>query len=1012
MAETVFLTIDVIKQAASVANSFAQYTKSVKDAPKVVKSITLEVNILKGILEYLGATIEGDIDPTNKASLEECLNSCRGTLSELEKLVAPEDKDDSDSSDSSSHGKTASVFRSLKATREKRTPSPFNNPNLSDAMGVSKLVSPFEELRFPVSNLTFRTNMDSSQPLPVRTATPQPRQSSMSLRRRLKWPLVRQGKAEKLLKELERQKSQLNIAIQADNLSNLAVISNAVKDVEAVLNDNEKRRILSWLKPKIDMREFHAEQHDKQEDETCTWITERDQWREWLEGVKAGPDSYERFIWIFGIPGAGKTVLASFLIDAIGTSCKATGYSFYYCHHERNQDETLHFLRWIISDLSRQIGRFIPKELEELSKGENFSIPGLMSCFLAISQRFAQNGSRVFLVVDAVDESRKPRERFLKQLIEIGTNPMYNNVSLLMTSREETDIKAMMTGGEEDEVPSSKKVLHTHITMSNAEVMHAIRKYVKKQFGKNNKFKIWPPDFRTKVEETLARNARGMFRWVACQVDIIERLYLDQSRVMAALNNLPETLFDTYARILEGIQPEERAFARTALALICSNTSNIKSADVLVQASLHNVRHGAMHMYDVRALEGILGCLIKVTPLRVKPQHIFKREDDGLCLQKVNIAHYTVREFLFAPSKDGDDKPRPAGEFALTDLDIRMLEMQVVFNGLQQWGRNRPANQRNPSRYEEHCLEMSDWALRGDRRNLIVRFQSVFDSVVPCLRPDAEHVKSLRSERLRKRFTKWRKLCAFGEYEDGTRRRVRHETSTLASLVLLRWPEFAQKLLRGAGWERLTPERKQMVWTDEFTIDAGIDDSLPPTFEKGEPVSLLRLCVSWKRLEFLEIFIEAGANFVNEPNIVFVALEHPYSEDGDDGQMTGQLLKMILESGADPNPPGFLYTPLQDAVHRLEEGWVQSLLLECRDANAIGDPNGTHPYNIIEEMAWHKQHPLEICRTAKPHWKGGDGLEEQIEKSRKQVHLLLSQYGAGRPVPGAAEPEVIELDDS
>ncbi|KAI1457122.1 hypothetical protein F4805DRAFT_467607 [Annulohypoxylon moriforme] len=1020
MADPVFLTIDIIKLAASVATSFVDYAKSVKDAPKVVRSITLEVNILKGILEFLGTTLEGGVGPECNAALVECLESCGATLSELEKLVLPqsEDKDDSDSSSSSSHSKAKNFFRHFKPSKS-RPPSPFNNPNPPNEENMGNLLDPLKKLKIPDAKPAFRFKVDSSQAPVMRAATPPVKQSSMSLRKRLKWPLVHQRKAEELLKKLERDKSQLSIVVQADNFASIVEMSSTVKDVEAILNDNEKRRILSWLKPKIDMHDFHSEQHDKQEDETCEWITASHGWRQWLNGGSLEPDGYERFIWIFGIPGAGKTVLASFLIDAIGTHCRATGYSFYYCHHERNQDETLHFLRWIVGDLSRQIGRFIPQELEELSKGENFSISGLMDCFLLVSRRFKQEGRRVYLVVDAVDESSKPRKRFLDVLIQIGTDPDFRHVSLLMTSREEPDIKAAMTGGEEDESAPSCGVRHTAITMSNIDVMLAIRTYVKKQFAKNERFQTWHPDFRTRVEEELARNARGMFRWVACQVDIIERIYIDKDRVMEALDNLPETLFDTYARILEGIPSEQRAFARTALALICSNTSNIKSADVLVQASLHNVRHGAMHMYNVRTLKEILGCLIKVTPLRRKPQHIFKREDDGLNLQKVNIAHYTVREFLFAPSKGGDDKPRPAGEFALTDTDIRTLEMQVVFNGLQQWGRNRPGNQRIPSRYEEHCLEMSDLALRHDRRDLIVRFPNVFEAVVPCLRPDSEHIKSLRNERLRRRFTRWRKLCAFGEYDNdaapattGRRSSVRQETRILVSLVLLRWPEFAQKLLRGPPWERLAPERKHAIWSDEFTIDASIDDSLPKTFVRGEPVTLLRMCVSWKRLEFLEMFIEAGANFVNEPDIVFVALENPYGDDGDDGQTTGQLLKMILERGADPNPPGFLYTPLQDAVHRLEEGWVQSLLLECRDANAMGDPNGTHPYDLVEDRAWHKQHPLDICRTTKPLWQGSDGIEDQIEKSRKQVALLLTQYGARRPVPQAATPVVINLAET
>ncbi|KAI1094657.1 hypothetical protein F5B19DRAFT_482112 [Rostrohypoxylon terebratum] len=995
MADAVALTLDIIKLAVSVATSLTQYIRSVKDVPKVVNNIALEVAIMKGILEYLGTTLEGEIGPGSRGRLQEglaiCLNECRETLFDVEKLVVPENESDSDSSSSSSRtqvqGSRTNAPTPAESKKGSKPDSPFNHPAKRTGLNsINNLLPPLNAVINPEPKQAYRYSVKPGGEVPVRTATPTTKKVSMSFRSRLKWPLVNQRKADEMLRRLERQRAQLSLAVQADNSTNITEIRASVENMKAVLDDNEKRRILSWLKPNVDMYEFHAEQHDKQEDETCEWIIGSQGWRQWLDGGPFVQSGYKRFIWIFGIPGAGKTVLCSFLIDAIGMHCQATGYSFYYCHHERNHDETIHFLRWIICDLSRQIGRFIPPELEELSKGERFSIPGLMSCFSAISKRYMQQGRRIYLVLDAVDESRKPRERFLDVLIRIGTDPDFRHVSLLMTSREETDIKRAMDGYEDDRLSPGSDRQHTAITMSNADVMLAIR-----------------------------MDARGMFRWVACQIDIIERLHLDTKRVIAALKSLPETLFDTYARILEGIPQEQRAFARTALALICSNTSNIKSADVLVQASLHNVRHGAMHMYNVRLLKKILGCLIKVT----NPQFIFKHDDDGVALQRVSIAHYTVREFLFAPPKGGDGQPRPAGEFALTDTDIRMLEMQVVFNGLQQWGRNRPPNQRSASRYEEHCLEMSDSALRGDRRNLILKSPSVFHSVMECLKPNGKHVKSLRNERLRRKFPKWRTLCAFNELDNATasttagrKSAVMKETGILASLILLQWPEFAKKLLRTPEWEGSTSENKNAVWTDEFTIDTSMDESMPKTFNKNEPVTLLRLCVSWKRLEFLEIFIDAGANFAEEPDIVFVALRNPYGDEGDDGQTTGQLLKMILETGADPNPPGFLYTPLQDAVRRLEESWVQSLLLECRDANAIGDPNGAHPYDLVEDKPWHRQHPLDICRTTRPLWEDHDGLDDQIAKARKQIELLLIQYGACRLTrTNRNAPAVIDLAD-
>lgn len=481
---------------------------------------------------------------------------------------------------------------------------------------------------------------------------------------------------------------------------------------------------------------------------------------------------------------------------------------------------------------------------------------------------------------------------------------------------------------------------------------------------------------------------------------------------MEALGDLPETLFDTYERILGTTQ--ERAFARTALTLICSNTTNIKSADVLVQASLHNVQHGIIHKYTTETLKDILGCLIKTTDIKKRPTSLFRRDEEVMPLQKVSFAHYTVREFLFAPPRLNGT--RPAGEFAVSETDVRKLEIQVVFNGLRQWGRNRPQGQKYPTRYEEHCLVMADQALRGSRRGIIVNDQDLFDSVVACLIPGSPHIKALTNTNIRQKLKGWRKLFMIDTISqqappNNKTRDTSRPTGTLASLMLLEWPEFAQKYLQSSYYEKLPPREKRAVWTDEFTIDPPNDDSLPNVFHKGERITLLYMCVVWKRLDFLELFINAGANFENEPDIVYIALQDPYRNKqgfGGDDMVTGQLLKMLLERGADPHPKGYRFTPLQKAVSYLEDSWVQSLLIEGRDANMIGEPNGDLPHGEEKEYPWCDWHPLDICRKTKPLWHESEGMEDQVEKARKQVEMLLYQYGARKPQP--PPPQVIDLE--
>lgn len=186
------------------------------------------------------------------------------------------------------------------------------------------------------------------------------------------------------------------------------------------------------------------------EDETCDWMIRSEIWIEWTKGGSTSEYGHRRFLWIHGIPGAGKTILASFLIDTIALRCQSKGYSYYYCSHQRGQDETRSFLQWVLKDLCTQSDHLVPTELHHTYNQykhniHSVSIDIMLKCLMAVTKEFTKQFNRqVFIVVDAVDESSQPRNRFLRVLTTIGTDPAFGHVSLLMTSRDELEIRAAL----------------------------------------------------------------------------------------------------------------------------------------------------------------------------------------------------------------------------------------------------------------------------------------------------------------------------------------------------------------------------------------------------------------------------------------------------------------------------------------------------------------------------------------------------------------------------------------
>ncbi|RYP77995.1 hypothetical protein DL771_000854 [Monosporascus sp. 5C6A] len=806
------------------------------------------------------------------------------------------------------------------------------------------------------------TPKSDGSPSPSNRLNPRSPSGGRTWWKKLTWPLD-QDRAEELLRELESHKTSINLLLATRNVFDFRELHT---EVNSLASKQGRREILVWLKPgKIDSHEIHLEKRSMREEETCDWMTRSDIWKTWVEGGSKSQDGHRRLLWIHGIPGAGKTILASFLIDAIANNCQSKGYSYYYCSYQRGQDETRPFLQWVLADLCNQCDPFIPQELLNLYEKHrgsvrNVLIDDLLKCLIAVTRWFPH---QVCIAVDAVDESSRPRNHFLKVLTTIGTDPDFDHVSLVLISRDEQDIRAAV-----EALPPLGKI--------------------------------------TSFLET--------------GIDMIDSLELsDEPAIQDLLQNLPDTVFDTYERLIveriphaDGRNEHNRTFARTALALICSNSSEIPSADVLVEASLFNVPRGLAHAFDIKRLERILGCLIKVTKLNRRPASVFTRDDDANNRVRVAPAHYTVKEYLFAPNT----AKGPAKDFALTNLKTQILELEVVFNGLLQFGNNRPRGQNQPTRYEEYCLRMTEKALES-RRALIVREQSIWEAVFPCLKPNSLHLDALRNVAIRQAFPKWAKLNALFRTEKGAVLPSRQETSILVSLLTLNWPELAAVYLK-----QIAPDDRAALWADTFIMSPEAGGRNAAANPARDRTTILRLCVARRRIDFLEHFLEAGADFAHESRVLFDALREPYAPvDVDAGGTTGQLLKMVLQRGADPNPPGCLYTPLQEAVRHLEERWVQSLLLEHADPNAVGDPKGEHPYGLEEEEDWYDHHPLEICRSTRPPWqdkpdkKHDFDIEDQVEHARLRVEALLFQFGATEPEPepeSESETEPEPADDS
>ncbi|KAF8532232.1 hypothetical protein JB92DRAFT_3103962 [Gautieria morchelliformis] len=157
----------------------------------------------------------------------------------------------------------------------------------------------------------------------------------------------------------------------------------------------------------------------------------------------------------------------------------------------------------------------------------------------------------VYIVFDALDEFPE-RSRFLEVIEEIN-DWKFDKLHLMATSRKERDIEETLGG-----------LISHEVCMHKSLVDGDIRVHVSRTLDHDKRFRMCSAEEKEMVKTTLINGAHGMFRWVVCQLDALRKCRTPAA-LKKALTGLPKTLYETYDRILEAIDGDDR---RDALRLL------------------------------------------------------------------------------------------------------------------------------------------------------------------------------------------------------------------------------------------------------------------------------------------------------------------------------------------------------------------------------------------------------------------------------------------------------------
>lgn len=193
----------------------------------------------------------------------------------------------------------------------------------------------------------------------------------------------------------------------------------------------ERNALLDWLTP-VDYASQQSDFISRRQEGTGQWLLDSEEFQEWIE-------TDEQTLFSPGIPGAGKTILTSAVVEYLQAKFRkdlSVGIAYIYCNFRRQDEQKAEDL---LASLLKQLAQSrssLPEDVKFLRNKykDNRTRPSLDEISKSL-QSVAALYSRVFIIVDALDECQTIRGCRARFLTEIFTLQAKCGTNLLATSR-------------------------------------------------------------------------------------------------------------------------------------------------------------------------------------------------------------------------------------------------------------------------------------------------------------------------------------------------------------------------------------------------------------------------------------------------------------------------------------------------------------------------------------------------------------------------------------------------
>jgi Cdc6-like AAA superfamily ATPase len=250
--------------------------------------------------------------------------------------------------------------------------------------------------------------------------------------------------------------------------------------------------IVDWI-TSVDYATQQSDFIGRRQEGTGQWLLDSEEFKTWM-------NQNNQVLFFSGIPGAGKTICASIVINHLQAKFQndaSVGIAYIYCNFRRNQDQkAADLLASLLKQFSQGLGS-VPQSLRRLydSHQAQRTRPSFQE-ILQTLESVVSEYSRSFVIIDALDECQDTdgdRKRLLAGLFSLQAN---TRLCILATSRS---------------IPNIEKDFEGRSTRMEIRARdHDLKRYIHENITRLPTFVLRNADLQKEVENSIIGAVDGM----------------------------------------------------------------------------------------------------------------------------------------------------------------------------------------------------------------------------------------------------------------------------------------------------------------------------------------------------------------------------------------------------------------------------------------------------------------------------------------------------------------------